>query len=454
MAARTSASTGTLVTVTVLGLATLGLFITSVVFFANKRAAETRATAAEATTAEFLSERDRNDPVIQRLKEDAKKKKSTVVGYMLTERKEIMQRATGVERDTVETMDLQLKNAGVTTNLLASVKDRSSQIDALKKQLGDAESARDRALQDKENESKRVKDIEAAQRQTVAALTAQVDQTKQEADTLRDEVTKFKASMDERVDRIRTDYTGKETTLKSEIDKLQSERVIDKDRLRKYELQIKGQRFAGPAEYALVDGQIIGINSADGTVVLSVGRKQKVVLGMTFEAFADGNSIKVDETTGQYPRGKASLEVIKVDHDSAVARVLREQKGNPIVRGDVIANAVFDPNKSYKFLVYGNFDPSRSGIPTPQGATEIKARIKSWGGDVVDDLSGDVDFIVLGARPALPPEPSANAPYAVIEEFLRLQRIAKRYDELLNQATSTSIPVLNENRLYTLTGSM
>ena len=40
MAGRTSTSIGVGVTVTILGVATLALFVTTVIFFANKRAAE------------------------------------------------------------------------------------------------------------------------------------------------------------------------------------------------------------------------------------------------------------------------------------------------------------------------------------------------------------------------------------------------------------------------------
>ena len=67
-------------------------------------------------------------------------------------------------------------------------------------------------------------------------------------------------------------------------------------------------------------------------------------------------------------------------------------------------------------------------------------------------LSGEVDFLVLGSRPVVPPQPSADAPVAVVQEFIRLRNIAREYDKLFEQAAATSIPVLNENRLRTLIG--
>jgi hypothetical protein len=65
-----------------------------------------------------------------------------------------------------------------------------------------------------------------------------------------------------------------------------------------------------------------------------------------------------------------------------------------------------------------------------------------------------VDFIVLGERPVLPPEPSPNAELVYVQQWVALKRNALKYDELLSQAIATSIPVLNQNRLYTLTGGM
>jgi hypothetical protein len=75
MAARTSASTGTLVTISILSLTTLGLFVLSVVFFAQRRGALDKAQAAEETTKLVISDRDRNDPVVQKLQADAQNHK-------------------------------------------------------------------------------------------------------------------------------------------------------------------------------------------------------------------------------------------------------------------------------------------------------------------------------------------------------------------------------------------
>src|SRR5207247_1031794 len=104
------------------------------------------------------------------------------------------------------------------------------------------------------------------------------------------------------------------------------------------------------------------------------------------------------------------------------------------------------------FLIFGNFDPNGVGVATPGGAEDLKALIVSWGGKVTDELTGSVDFLILGQKPQLPPKPTVDSPDAVVKEYIRLNGIVEKYKQLQEQAVSTSVPILNENRLYTLIG--
>jgi hypothetical protein len=204
-------------------------------------------------------------------------------------------------------------------------------------------------------------------------------------------------------------------------------------------------------ESALVDAEIVGTNSADRTAFLSIGKRENVVLGMTFSVYPSASAIRPNEN-GEYPAGKATLEVINVGETTATARITSEARGNPVVKGDVVANAVFDPSKKYKFVIFGNFDADRDGLATQIERQDIEAMIRAWGGDMTEDMTGDVDFLVLGQRPLIPPRPASDAPFEVVQEYFRREREVERYDSLNRQAQSTSVPVLNENRLYTLIG--
>src|SRR6185295_9832008 len=149
---------------------------------------------------------------------------------------------------------------------------------------------------------------------------------------------------------------------------------------------------------------------------------------------------------------KGAIEVISVEESTATCRIIFETRGNPIVRGDVIANAIYDPTKVYTMLVFGNFDTNGDGAATPLEANDIRAMIETWGGKVTEELTGAVDFLVLGQRPVVPPVPPSGAPPAVQTEYIRMDALATKYDELTKQAAATSVPILNENRLYTLIG--
>jgi hypothetical protein len=451
MAARTSAGSGMLITVGVTSVLALAMFVTTIVFFAQSRAANQQVQALSTNVAEIVREDERNRDDVSRLRQVATQQRKSLVGYLVQSQQDIMQKVTGSGRDTLEDLNKKLGEDFTAVSVLSAFQEQKGEIASLTKRVTDAEDNATRALADKEAEVRRVKDIEESQRKTLEALNAEVDQYKGEIDQLRDELAGFKGELDTRVQRMRDEFAGKETQLAAEIDKLQRQSLLDKSLIQRLQDELKGQRFAGQAEEALVDGSVIGLNAADGTVVISVGRSQRLVLGTSFEVYSEPTAIRPDPA-GNYPQGKASLEVIRLDSDSATCRVLREKRGNPVVRGDVIANALYDPKKTYTFLVYGTFDANKDGRATVLEAGDIEALIKNWGGGVVAEMTGNVDFVVLGDRPSLPPEPGATAPAEVVQEFIRLKRQAVRYDEILAQARSTSIPVLNENRLYTLTG--
>lgn len=452
MAARTSAGTGMLVTFTLVSVLALALLITTVIFYAGRRAALNRVADLSQNSVKIVREDELNGNDVPRIRPLAEAQRKSVVGYLVQQQQDLMQRVTGSARDTLDDLNKKLGEDFGGGNLLGTLQERTAEIAALTKRVTDAEASAQRALADKEAEVARVKDIEASQAKTLTELNGQVDQYKAEVDQLRDEVASFKGELDTRVQRMRDDGAGREAQLAAELDKSQRQGLLDRSLIQRLQNELKGQRYVGQSEEALVDGKVIGLNAADSTVVIGVGRKQRLVLGTSFEVYGDGTSIRPDPATGEYPSGKASLEVIRLDDDSATARIIRERKGNPIVRGDVIANALYDPKKVYNFLVYGLFDANKDGRASLLEASDISALVTEWGGKVVDELSGNVDFVVLGQRPTLPPEPPATAPAEVVQEFIRLKRQSVKYDELLSQARSTSIPVLNENRLYTLTG--
>lgn len=453
MAARTGTSFGVGATITILALLTLALFVLTTVFFGRYRDQVAQVQQLRQDQTDVVTGEERNRDDVRNLIAKAKENRQSLVGYLVETQGGVMQRVSGNRRDTLTDIETKLQGiaGGDTGNLLAMVAARDSELANVRAQLAQAESARQAALADQQNEVSRVAALQKSHQDTVDQLNELVGALRNEVDGYRQAADEYKARLDAARDTDRNQAAEEKQRLDQAIASLRDENLVLGNQLAVLRGQRQGELLSGGDEASQVDGTIVAVDNAQQNVYLSIGAKQHVVLGMTFSVYGDSRALKPD-ADGRYPAGKATLEVITVNETTSTARILSEVRGNPVVRGDVIANALYDPNKVYKFRVFGNFDADRDGIATPGEQGDIEALIASWGGKVVADMAGDVDFLVLGDRPLVPPRPSSDAPFAVVQEFARISRDASTYDDLQRQATATSIPVLNENRLYTLIG--
>lgn len=453
MAARTSTSIGMGVTITILSLLTLTLFVFSVVFFGRYKEQLRQNDTLRTGSEEIILAGERGTDQVRNLIEDARKERKSLVNYLMESQGAVMERVTGSRRDRVGDLTTKLSRVpgADTSNLLALIAARDSRVASLNEQLKQAEAARVQAIADRTNEVQRVESLQKSHQDTVDNLNQMVNAYHDQVVALQGEVDKYKSQVDERLERVRADAGDAEKRLADQNRELNNTVLIQRNTIE----QLRGERrntlFSAKDEASLADGRIIGLADSGQRVYLSIGSNQKVQLGMTFSVYPDANAIHPD-ANGVYPRGKGTLEVVALSPDSATARITGETRGNPIVKGDVIANPLYDPHKVYRFVVFGNFDTDGDGVATPLERQSVEAMIKDWGGEIVNDLTGDVDFLVLGQRPILPPRPPATAPLAVVSNFVQLSRDAERYDALYRQAVSTSVPILNENRLNTLVG--
>ncbi|MFA6046008.1 MAG: hypothetical protein WC718_13580 [Phycisphaerales bacterium] len=454
MAGRSSTSFGIGAAITVLAIGFVGFFIGFAIFFGKYSDSQRTLRQAQSDQAEVVKADERNRDDVRALIDQAKKTgNQSLVGFLLSSQEAMMQQVTGARKDTPA--DLATKVSGVpgadSQPLLGLINSNLSQITSLQKQLEQAESARASAVEDQKSEVARVNDIQAKHQATIDALNKEIDGLKGEIASYRKGTDDYKSKVDGQLDSTRQAASENEKRLKDMLDKLTGEKLIIENQL----AVLRGQKNEGIVqagdEAALVDGEVLGNNSTDGQIYISIGKKDNVVLGMTFAVYSNAAAMRPDPS-GNTPAGKATIEVVNISDTTSACRITSEVRGNPVVKGDVIANAVYDPHKVYKFVVFGNFDANRDGLATPLEQTDVQALIQAWGGQVVDTLGGDTDFLVLGQRPFLPPRPDAAAPLEIVQEFIRRQKELDRYDELYAKASSTSVPILNENRLYTLIG--
>jgi hypothetical protein len=454
MAARTSAGVGMILTVTILGLLAAAGFITFLVQFSDNGKLRQQLNDQEATNREYVRGNERSDPVVAAELSAARAANMSLVGYLKGELDATYARVTGNNRDRSEALGQKLSGipGAASGNLLSFIRSLRSENESLAQARDGAEAARLQAVEDLRATTDRVTALEEQQRQTVGRLQSRLDEMESEASQWRDGLSGVEQRYAAELSQARTQAEATEAQLRGQISELQQRNLVLEDQVSRLQGQARGTALSPKEEFALVDGRVVNTNPAEREVFVSLGRRQNVVLGMTFEIYADAAQIRPDEQTGEYPRGKGAVEVINVGETSSRCRILSERQGNPIVAGDVIANALYDPDKVYKFLVAGNFDSNGDRQATPAEQAEVEALIEDWGGSTTSEFTGDVDFLVLGAPPVLPPPPAVTAPIAVVEQYIRRESELKRYEQLLDQARRTSVPVLNENRLYTLIG--
>lgn len=194
------------------------------------------------------------------------------------------------------------------------------------------------------------------------------------------------------------------------------------------------------------DGRIISIDDQTQVVHLDKGSKDRIYQGLTFTVYDRGSAIPKD---GQ---GKAEVEVFDVGENLSAARIIKSELNRPILLGDVVANLIWDSDRTNQFVIAGYFDLDKDGGTDFNGPDQIKAMIEKWGGQVADTITIDTDFVVLGQAPQSLQRPTLEQteidPRAM-QRYNDSVQALNRYNGIKNQAQGLWIPVLTyEKFLY------
>jgi hypothetical protein len=447
MASRSGNSVGMIVSLVVLFVFALGLFATTVIFFAKSQERTKQLASAQSALSQAIP--STGDDRWQELRSAAGNQ--PVVPWLDDQFRTLSRLVSGRGNATLEQMQTRAEDltGGDSGSLFAALEAKDAEISRLSRSEQQASAAADAARADLQAKNLELETIREDYARSTAALTAQIDSYQQE-------LALFRGNVGEQGDEFQTRAAEMRDRFDSEVSTLQRELNERRNEIERLETIVRGfdrsgTRLLAEDEASLIDGMVVGLNTAANEVFISRGRNDNMVLGMTFEVYTSGTSVRPD-ADGEYSAGKATIEVIRIDDNSSVARVLRTSRGNPILEGDLIVNPVYDPNKVYSFVVYGNFDTNNDFIFTPQERSELVSLVEEWGGRVDDDISGETDFVVLGQRPNLPPAPKIDDPIEIVQRYRRLAQEQRKYDELFETASATGIPVLNQNRFLTLTG--
>jgi hypothetical protein len=455
MAVRSGAGTGVIVSLIVFIVLTIAMLVMTIVFYSRQTEAQTAAETAANELAQYVKPSEKSSDRFAQFEQAAGSRQS-VAGYLNSRYDALAQYVTGGESSELEAIQSEMAGLGVdeTAGIRGTLRlmqrqsrDLQDQIDRLERTVGD----RERELAAREEE---IRDMQDAHAQERIQLGEEVVAYREANETYATDLQATRELMEERVESQRSDFERRIDDLNEELDIARTDLRRSKDRLEQYETLLEGQRIQASNPALLADARILDSEPTTGTVFLDRGSRERIVLGLTFEVFDSVDAIRVN-ADGTIARGKASVKVTEVNSSTSVAAITRGTPGRPIVRGDVLVNAAYDPNRTFKFLVHGNFDVDRDGRATAEEAEFLKSQVINWGGTVVeaDTVPGDLDFLVLGVQPDEPAPLPPGASRSQISIWFERKQDRDTYDQLMSQASDAKIPVLNQNRFFILTGS-
>lgn len=452
MARGSGAGTGVIVALVVSIVCNAGLLAITFMMYTGKAEALKNEAQAKQDMSAFVASSEKTES-FERLMDAAKQDRKSLYRLLEDRRSDVASFVSGNPGAGIAEMrsNLGLSDDDVVSNAMTDLRreltSTNNTVSSLQRQLASTQAGNEE-LRDRADKAESMSD------EKVAKVEQEFDGYKVAANRYQTEVKDAIASIDDSRAKLDRDYRNRLATLQGRLDQANQENSVFRAQIDELRKKTENYRVKPQSPAELVDGRVISVPGSGGQVFIDLGRNDRVVPGMTFEVYEDASGIRPDPRTGEYVRGKASVEIIRVNADTSAARITREIQGRPVVKDDVIANAVFNPDYRFKFLVHGQFDIDGDGKISVAEADYVRRRVMEWGGELVegDKLTGDLDFLVLGAQPPMPaPLPPDNT-QAELRGYLQQREALEQYNRLFDQASQAQIPVLNWNRFKTLTG--
>ena len=285
----------------------------------------------------------------------------------------------------------------------------------------------------------------------IETLAAQARDIEQSFNRLRD---RMEQDRDEQVHALQAQLDQASQNVEKQHAQLLQERaryMAIKESRDRYQDQIKAIKGApdSSASARKADGKIISVDNQEGIVFLNIGTDDRVYPGLTFSVYDKNIPIPKD---GQ---SKAEIEVVDIQKNFSIGRIIRSQPKNPIITDDIIANLIWDSRAANVFVVAGDFDLDNDGKIDRNGQSRILELIKQWGGTVAQAVSIETDFVVLGLPPTIPLTPTHEQleidPLAMEKYQASLDRL-NNYKKIRRQAETLSIPIFNADRFLYFVG--
>jgi cell shape-determining protein MreC len=284
----------------------------------------------------------------------------------------------------------------------------------------------------------------------IASKQTQVDQMQSMVDTLKQDLEKEKQQAAEnlrkltesleqgkrelqdvnaRFDEFKLASSGEIDNLQNKVAQVEEQNTMLKDKINTYEREV----FDSP------DGQVVKVASSLGTVYLDLGREDGLTENRSFAIYDQS------VTNFEKDRHKATVEVINVMDHQAEARVTSEDPTNPILTGDYVLTATWDPGYAVPIALAGKFDLDQDGYSDLDKLIQMISRnggkvvaYHDDDGNVKGQMDSSVRYLVLGEAPSVGPDANPN--------------VVRAMEQLEAQAEANTIQVIDLQKLLNRMG--
>ena len=361
-----------------------------------------------------------------------------------------------VRRKIDETLDLVTQqNIAVqtvdanTTGLLRIAKTLNANLDNKKKQL----LATEQQLNDLQKTSS---DTQERTHDKEQKLQDKKDELQKQVDTISKEYDELKAlthmTADQQVADLTTQLNEQTTNneqLTGQLMKTRAQLRVNQDKMKRLQEDLwkvtpppdkEVPAYKPDGKVTLIDNQIVHLN---------IGTEDKVYRSLTFSIYDKGVPIPKNG------KGKAEVEVFDVGKNVSQARIISSEKRNPIVQDDIVANLVWDSDKTNIFVATGQFDLNGDGRFDDDATEKLKVLVEKWGGKIAQAVTVETDYLILGKPPTLLRRPTFDEMEAdpmAMEKYEASKRKLEQYELIEQQAKDLWIPVFNTERFLYFIG--
>ncbi len=444
---------GWAVATVIFGVAFVICLILAIIFAVKLADAQKQAEDNGRQLSEFITPVERGSESLSELRQRKQEERQASIYELLNEDSAMLRRiVSGADSSLLKVQaDINALNLEDGVALVNSIETLRAEVAALTDERDQAQAAHTQAVEDLKLAQQEKADAAEQFQQAATSVRANLVDLQEDFDEYQQAKDAMMAELDEHLDSVRTDLSGQVSDLQSTADQRQqkirelNQRVADM--IREIRRSVSGQMVAA-------DGYIVAIDPTGDLAYINLTRNDRLLPGTTFEVFEPNVNIRIERGRDgdDQVRGKATLEIVKVDDNSSTARVVRLERYAAVGIDDQIVNLVYDRKATYRFHVHGEFDVDRRGAATMTDQRRVQAMIRQWGGEVDDAMSYQTDFLVLGLEPEAPGTLPADATLLQVRQNEEEKRIFDEYQSLISVASDLRIPILNQNRFLSLVG--